>query len=240
MNQLVHCNLKPTDKKMIKLQIYYKSKKISHLLLKNDTRKEKGITQKSNVIYRFSSTKGNCAVLSISYIGMMKMRLSQRFTFHLSAGAPKKHLQEAHEQEILRSTLEDNTEILDVCHDKRWLEIAKPYTYKNSSQNLTSKLKICKLFRVRVDRWAPAKLRCARNHNLGQSPTNTEERLTQAPAQKEPREPPKSFSPQLRRKKHLQKKAAEEGLRGTRNPDPAKWLTTAKSYSLLHKRIRHF
>ncbi|XP_050704115.1 uncharacterized protein LOC126989586 [Eriocheir sinensis] len=124
MRQIVHRNLKPTNQeKKISLRIYYKNKKTSHLLLKNNTRPDKETTQKSDVIYRFNCTRGNCEVLSSSYIGMTTMRLSRRLTFHLSAGAPKRHLREEHGETITRSTLEENIEILDTCQDRRRLPI---------------------------------------------------------------------------------------------------------------------
>ena len=124
MKQIVSRNVKPTspDKK-VKLHIYYNNKKTSHLLLKNSPAQKNETTQKSHVVYKFSCKRGNCEVLNNSYIGMTTTKLSRRLTFHLAAGAPKKHLREEHGTQLTREILEENTEILEICGDSRRLAI---------------------------------------------------------------------------------------------------------------------
>ena len=124
ITQLVRKNIKPSDPdKRVKLIIYYKTKKTSHLLLKNNPSIERESLQKSHVIYRFTCNQGNCEVLPSTYVGMTTTRLSQRLTFHLASGAPKKHLKDQHRINITREMLTDNTEILTTCPDTRRLSI---------------------------------------------------------------------------------------------------------------------
>ena len=76
MKNIVLKNVKPTNvEKKIKLEIYYRNKKTSQLLLRNSPDQKKEITQKSHVVYKFSCKRGNCAVLNSSYIGMTTTKL---------------------------------------------------------------------------------------------------------------------------------------------------------------------
>ncbi|MPC83795.1 hypothetical protein E2C01_078512 [Portunus trituberculatus] len=112
-----------------------RNKKTSQLLLRNSPDQKKEITQKSHV-YKFSCKRGNCAVLNSTYIGMTTTKLSRRLTFHLAAGAPRKHLREEHGATLTRSTLEENTEILDTCKDPRRLNIIEALFIKEMAPTL--------------------------------------------------------------------------------------------------------
>ena len=72
IKQIIKKNVTPTDPdKKLNLIIYYKSIKTSHLLLRNSPKLEKGKTQQSYIVYRYTCTQGNCAALTLSsYIGM--------------------------------------------------------------------------------------------------------------------------------------------------------------------------
>ena len=137
MKEIIHKNVKPKDPDTrINLQIYYKSKKTSNLLLRNNTAPEAEKMQKSHVVYQFTCTRGNCEVLPSTYIGMTTTTLSRRLTFHLSSGAIKQHLQSDHSTAITRKILEENTEIIDTCKDERRLPIAEALFIKENSPKL--------------------------------------------------------------------------------------------------------
>ena len=137
MKEIFYKNVKPTDQNAaINLQIYYKSKKTSHLLLRNNTAPEAEKTQKSHVVYRFTCNRGNCEVLPSTYIGMTTTTLSRRLTFHLSNGAIKQHLLSEHGTAITRKMLEENTEIIDTCKDARRLPIAEALYIKENTPKL--------------------------------------------------------------------------------------------------------
>ena len=137
IRQIVKRNIKPSDPdKQLKLIIFYKTKKTSHLLLKNNPHNEKESLQKSHVIYRFTCNQGNCEVLPSTYIGMTTTRLSRRLTCHLTSGAPKTHLREQHDTAITRDTLENSTEVITTCADARRLPILEALYIKEMSPTL--------------------------------------------------------------------------------------------------------
>ena len=137
MKEIIKRNIKPIDdNKQVKLIIYYKTKKTSQLLLRNSPQAKTEELQKSHVVYRFTCNKGNCEVLPSTYIGMTTTRLSRRLTFHLTSGAPRKHLQEKHGRKITRKILEENTTIITSCQDTRRLSILEALHIKKTNPAL--------------------------------------------------------------------------------------------------------
>ncbi|XP_076032464.1 uncharacterized protein LOC143020187 [Oratosquilla oratoria] len=137
MKKVIKQNIKPTDPdKILNFIIYYKSKKTSHLLLKNSPQQHTETLQKSHVIYRFNCSRGDCETLPSSYIGMTSMKLSRRLSYHLSSGAPKKHLKQIHNVTLTREILKNGTEILDTCNDVRRLPLLEALHIKELSPNL--------------------------------------------------------------------------------------------------------
>ncbi|XP_076034579.1 uncharacterized protein LOC143021171 [Oratosquilla oratoria] len=137
MKKIIKQNIKTTDPdKILNFIIYYKSKKTSHLLLKNSPQQHTETLQKSHVIYRFNCNRGDCETLPSSYIGMTSMKLSRRLSYHLSSGAPKNHLKQIHNVTLTREILENGTEILDTCNDVRRLPLLEAFYIKELSPNL--------------------------------------------------------------------------------------------------------
>ena len=137
MKQIVKKNVTPTDpNKKLLFTIYYKNKKTSDLLLRNSPKIEKKEIQKSNVIYRYTCSRGNCAALPSTYIGMTTMKLTRRLSYHLSNGAPKNHAQKIHKVKLERAHLNENTEIIATHNDNRRLEILEALYIKELNPNL--------------------------------------------------------------------------------------------------------
>ena len=67
---------------------------------------------------------------------MTTMRLTRRLSYHLSNGAPKNHTQKMHKVKLERAHLEENTEIIAMCNDKRRLEIIEALFIKELNPNL--------------------------------------------------------------------------------------------------------
>ena len=67
---------------------------------------------------------------------MTTMRLTRRLSYHLSNGAPKNHTQKMHKVKLERAHLEENTEIIATCNDKRRLEIIEALFIKELNPNL--------------------------------------------------------------------------------------------------------
>ena len=137
ITKIVMDNVKPVDSnKKVKLQIYYKNKKTSHLLLKNSPDIKSEALQKSHVVYKFTCKQGNCEVLHSTYIGMTTTKLTRRITMHLASGAPKNHLRSEHNTIITRKYLEENTEIIDSHQDERRLSILEALYIKDQNPKL--------------------------------------------------------------------------------------------------------
>ena len=138
MKKIFKKNIKavnPTTR--IQLVIYYKSKKTSHLLLRNSPpHQEQDALQRSHVIYRYSCKRGNCAALPTTYIGMTTMKLADRLKSHKYAGAPKNHMRHEHHENITKEHLEGNTEVLASCNDKKRLQILEALYIKEIKPTL--------------------------------------------------------------------------------------------------------
>ena len=137
MRQIVKKKVTPTDpNKKLLFTIYYKNKKTSDLLLRNSPKIEKKEIQKSNVIYRYTCSRGICEALPSTYIGMTTMKLTRRLSYHLNNGAPKNHAQKMHKVKLERAHLNENTEIIATCNDNRRLAIIEALYIKELNPNL--------------------------------------------------------------------------------------------------------
>ena len=79
--------------------------------------------KRTNVVYEFKCTDGDCEFRHSSYIGVTTTTLSRRLTMHLGSGGPKAHLQNHHNSQITRQVLVDNTKILYQINDYHRLHI---------------------------------------------------------------------------------------------------------------------
>lgn len=110
-----------TPKQSVELVIYYKNKKTSELVIKNNPIKRTTDLKRSSVVYEYSCPLGDCKLQS-KYIGMTETTLSRRLTCHLTSGAPKTHTQQVHGERLTRTMLEENTVILSHAPDKKRLQ----------------------------------------------------------------------------------------------------------------------
>jgi hypothetical protein len=135
LNSIVQNNISCTTvTDRIQLLIYYRSKKVKNLIMKNNPCKKSGPLQETNVIYKFSCLKEGCRLLqNVNYIGLTSTTLSRRLTCHLQAGGPKNHMREAHNETITRATLEACTSIVMRCPDTTRLSIAEALIIKDES-----------------------------------------------------------------------------------------------------------
>ena len=82
--------------------------------------------QFTNVVYKFTCPKEDCALLNkMSYIGRTTTTLSRRISCHLQSGSPKDHFQAFHGERLTRKIFEDNVTILKREHDKNKLSITE-------------------------------------------------------------------------------------------------------------------
>ena len=121
LRDIVSRNCMPTNPQdNIKLTIYYKSPKVSGLIIKNNLSTDNSPLKANDVVYQFKCPFGDCARRSnATYIGHTTTSLSRRITMHLQDGAPKRHVEKDHKAHLTRAVVVENTTILAKC-SKRW------------------------------------------------------------------------------------------------------------------------
>ena len=112
---------------------YYKSNTITSLIIKNNQCPPTPTLKKTNLIYKFTCTHGDCKHQNNSNIGLTTTSLSRRLTMHLSSGATKQHTFDTHKIKLDRATIVQNTSIIRSVSDP----IVFPYLKLSTSKNFT-------------------------------------------------------------------------------------------------------
>ena len=99
----------PADK--IKFIPYYRSNTITSLITKNNQGPLTTPLKKTNVIYQYQCSHGDCAHHN-NIIGLTAATLSRRLTMHLASGGPKQHVLENQNLTLTRDDLVNNTKTL--------------------------------------------------------------------------------------------------------------------------------
>lgn len=127
--------VKPTDN--LRLTIYYKSPKVSSLVMNNNISKDKSILKATNVVYEFKCPFGECARQpNSSYIGHTTTTLSRRITMHLQEGAPKHHVLTEHQRPLLRNVMVENTSVLTRNSNQRKLKVLEAVYIRDKDPNI--------------------------------------------------------------------------------------------------------
>ena len=117
LKNIIRKNVTPTNSAdKISLIIYYKSKKTSNMIMKNNTLQESEL-KANNVVYMYRCPHEGCKLRDTTYVGHTTTSLSRRLTCHLQNGAPRDHARDAHGTKVTRDELVKNTKILtrDTC-----------------------------------------------------------------------------------------------------------------------------
>jgi hypothetical protein len=109
----------------LQLVVYYKNKKTSNLIMKNNLNSGKEDLRSTSVVYQYTCHLGDCGLHPAHYIGETVSTLSRRITSHLQVGAPKKHTIDEHDTTLTRSLMVDNTKIIYRASDSIRLKIAE-------------------------------------------------------------------------------------------------------------------
>ena len=122
MEEIINKNIQATDpEKHLRLIIYYKTKKTSQLIIRNQPNITKTPLQEDHVVYQYNCSSEECG--SHNYIGMTTTKLTRRLTCHLTSGSIKSHHSTSHNQALTRKDLDTNTTIIDTEKDPRRLMI---------------------------------------------------------------------------------------------------------------------
>ena len=120
LKNIIKQNIKCTNEnESIKLNIYYKNRKVSNLVMKNIPNTTK--LQRTNILYKYECNVGDCEPQA--YIGYTRTTLSRRITMHLQSGAPLKHSQDFHNSTLNREQIVSNKSIIRQENDFNRLEI---------------------------------------------------------------------------------------------------------------------
>ena len=88
-------HVKPvSDEVKVKLTIYYKTKRLSNLFIKNKMVVNEDPSSQNHVVYQYSCNRAGCS--SSTYIGYTTCSLWERFRMHTQNGSIIRHLSEAH------------------------------------------------------------------------------------------------------------------------------------------------
>ena len=127
-----HTQPSRADKK-IKFIIYYKNKKLSNLLIKNNSHSEtNNIAKQHHVVYQYTCTRDGCNATQ-KYIGYTTCTLQDRFRMHTQQSSSiKKHLQQHHSiQKVTTAELLKDVTIIQNASSKRDLIITEALLIKN-------------------------------------------------------------------------------------------------------------
>ena len=120
LKNIIKQNIKCTNEnESIKLNIYYKNRKVSNLVMKNSPNTTK--LQRTNILYKYECNVGDCEPQA--YIGYTHTTLSRRITMHLQSGAPLKHSQDFHNSTLNREQMVSSTSVIRQENDFNRLEI---------------------------------------------------------------------------------------------------------------------
>ena len=133
--KIIDNNVKSTDEeKAVKLQIYYKSKQLRNLFIKNNQHKLEE-NKRSHVVYRYTCGQDGCQPSS-SYIGYTECALVDRLRNHTQNGAILKHNIEKHNSRISTQEILNATKIVRNFSTKQDLTIAEALLIKEESPAL--------------------------------------------------------------------------------------------------------
>ena len=125
LRNIIRRNCDPTsDNDKLNLTVYYKSPKVSGLVMKNNLSHDSSLLKQTNVVYQYKCTYGDCARQHTGcYIGHTRTTLGRRLTMHLQDGGPKRHHLKEHAKRLTRDDLVSNTKILCRCSIPKKLQI---------------------------------------------------------------------------------------------------------------------
>ena len=111
IENIVNRNTKCIDEsKKLKITFYYRNKKASNFIMKNNMAPPPTTIQQTNVVYRFTCPLPHSQ--AVEYVGMTQTTLSRRLTCHGQSGSILKHFEETHQCTPTREQFTKNTTIV--------------------------------------------------------------------------------------------------------------------------------
>ena len=124
LTTIINSNIETTNEAKLKFNIYYKSRKVKNLFIRNNPNKP---DQPFNVVYQYTCNQGECTISQSTYIGHTRTTIKERFKQH---AAIKKHHQQIHNNNITGSQMLPYVIILATEHNKQDLAILEALLIK--------------------------------------------------------------------------------------------------------------
>ena len=144
LRTIVDKDIKPTNEDhKIELVIYYKTRKLKELFVKNKSEAPKSTANRHHVVYAFSCTLGGCNSSS-KYIGYTTCTVDERFRNHAQNGSIRKHLVDIHGMtRTPKNDLISSTKILGSSNLKGRLRMLEAIMIKDMKPSLNSQEEGC-------------------------------------------------------------------------------------------------
>ena len=127
LQKIISKYIKPKEPdKKVKLLIYYKTRKLKNLLIKNNLNH---IENKDHIVYEFTCPENSCNAVS-NYIGHSTNTLLERMKQHTREGSIKRHMKEQHNKNLDLETCINNTKIIGNNNNRRELIILESLLIK--------------------------------------------------------------------------------------------------------------
>ena len=123
LTTIINSNIETTNEAKPKFNIYYKSRKVKNLFIRNNPNKP---NQPFNVVYQYTCNQGECTTSQSTYIRHTRTTIKERFKQH---AAIKKHHQQNHNN-ITGSQMLPHVIILATEHNKQDLAILEALLIK--------------------------------------------------------------------------------------------------------------
>ena len=140
LKKIVRDNVKPQNCKL-NLIIYYKSRKTSSLVIRNNCLPRQRPLARTHLVYQFVCPIDGCNHPSHGksrYVGETTCSLSRRLSYHLQQGSIKDHFEQTHGSKITRAQIVDNTSIRFIENDVFRLKILEALVIKNEFPSINS------------------------------------------------------------------------------------------------------
>ena len=144
LSTLIDKNVKPTNEDdKLKLIVYYKTRKLRELFIRNKPISSKSIANRHHVVYAYSCNLEGCNA-SPKYIGYTTCTVDERFKMHAQNGSIKKHLVENHGMiRTPKNDLVSSTKILGSSNNKGRLRMLEAIMIKDMKPSLNSQEEGC-------------------------------------------------------------------------------------------------
>ena len=150
IKDIIYSNVKcsdPNDK--LNLIFYYRNRKSSNLVMKNNTSPPIPSSQRTDVVYKFTCPFPHRE--AEDYIGLTSTTLNRRMTTHIQKGSIKQHFLDAHQDKPNINQLLENTSIISQADNRHKLFIKEAILIMQSGpkinkqyNNFTNVLKLYK------------------------------------------------------------------------------------------------